>query len=175
MWNAVEKGRLWLNIISLEEVSPEFGKLVEGMYAHLGDRAPHWQPHRQLHHPPHLYLLALRCITTWTNRPTCCGICADKKRLWVYPAMDLDLVPQDFLEEIYTGEISEFLPYEPDFNQRAESFLLTPGSVVSWPHNAPHRIQNLDMNVSLTTSFRAPTSTGVSTASEPIHFAQSRH
>jgi quercetin dioxygenase-like cupin family protein len=33
-------------------------------------------------------------------------------------------------------------------------YQLEPGDVVSWPHNAPHRIENLDsLNVSLSTGF----------------------
>ncbi|MGB3767410.1 MAG: hypothetical protein WA947_12700 [Phormidesmis sp.] len=156
MWNAVEKGRLWLNIISLEEVSPEFGKLVEGMYAHLGDRAPHLGNLTASYTTLLISSPGAQVYYHMDESPNMLWHMRGQKRLWVYPAMNLDLVPQDFLEEIYTGEISEFLPYEPEFDQRAESFLLTPGSVVSWPHNAPHRIQNLDMNVSLTTSFRAP-------------------
>ncbi len=156
MWNAVEKGRLWLNIISLEKVSPEFGELVKGMYTHLGDRAPHLGNLTASYTTLLISSPGAQVYYHLDESPNMLWHMRGQKRLWVYPAMDLEIVPQDFLEEIYTGEISEFLPYQPEFDQRAASFLLTPGSVVSWPHNAPHRIQNLDMNVSLTTSFRAP-------------------
>ena len=156
LWNAVEKGRLWLNIISLEKVSPEFGELVKGMYAHLSDRAPHLGNLTASYTTLLISSPGAQVYYHLDESPNMLWHIRGQKRLWVYPAMDLEIVPQDFLEEIYTGEISEFLPYQPEFDQRAESFLLTPGKVVSWPHNAPHRIENLDMNVSLTTSFRAP-------------------
>ena len=156
LWKAVEKGRLWLNIISLEEVSKDFSELVKGMYAHLGDRAPHLGNLTASYTTLLISSPGAQVYYHMDESPNMLWHMRGQKRLWVYPAMDLEIVPQDFLEEIYTGEISEFLPYQPAFDQRAETFLLTPGSVVSWPHNAPHRIQNLDMNVSLTTSFRAP-------------------
>ena len=158
MWKAVEKGRLWLNVISLEQVSAEFSELVKGMYAHLGDRAPHLGNLTASYTTLLISSPGAQVYYHLDESPNMLWHIRGQKRLWVYPAMDLEIVPQDFLEEIYTGEISEFLPYQPEFDHRAESSLLTPGKVVSWPHNAPHRIENLDMNVSLTTSFRAPLS-----------------
>ena len=79
-----------------------------------------------------------------------------QKRVWIYPAMDTRLVPQNLLEDIYAGEIDENLPFEPGFDDYAEEFLLSPGDVASWPHNGPHRIVNQDMNVSLATSYYTP-------------------
>ena len=79
-----------------------------------------------------------------------------RKRVWIYPAMDTRFAPQSFLEDIYAGEIDENLPYDPAFDEEAEAFLLAPGDVASWPHNAPHRIVNLDLNVSLATSYYTP-------------------
>ena len=156
LWRAVEKGRLWLNIISLETVSREFGEMVKGMYAHLSDRAPHLGNLTASYTTMLISSPGAQVYYHMDESPNMLWHMRGQKRLWVYPAMDLDLVPQNFLEEIYTGEISEFLPYSPEFDRRAETFLLTPGKVVSWPHNAPHRIQNLDMNVSITTSFCDP-------------------
>lgn len=156
LWRAVEKGRLWLNIISLQTVSQEYSELVKGMYAHLSDRAPHLGNLTASYTTMLISSPGAQVYYHMDESPNMLWHMRGQKRLWVYPAMDLDLVPQDFLEEIYTGEISEFLPYQSRFDQRAEEFLLAPGKVVSWPHNAPHRIQNLDMNVSLTTSFCAP-------------------
>ena len=157
LWNAVEKGRLWLNIISLEQHSEDFSVLVKGMYAHLGDRCPHLGELMASFTTMLISSPGAQVYYHMDESPNMLWHISGQKRLWVYPAMDLRFVPQDFLEEIYTGEISEFLPYEPEFDDDAESFLLTPGKVVSWPHNAPHRIENLTMNVSMTTSFQAHT------------------
>jgi hypothetical protein len=156
LWTAVEKGRLWLNIICLEQHSEDYAALVKGMYAHLDERCPHLGDLIASYTTMLISSPGAQVYYHLDESPNMLWHISGQKRLWVYPAMDLRIVPQDFLEEIYTGEISEFLPYKPEFDNYAESFLLTPGKVVSWPHNAPHRIENLTMNVSLTTSFRAP-------------------
>ena len=156
LWNAVERGRLWLNVICLEQHSEAFAEMVKGMYAHLDERCPHLGDLIASYTTMLISSPGAQVYYHMDESPNMLWHISGEKRLWVYPAMDLRYVPQDFLEEIYTGEISEFLPYQPEFDDAAESFLLTPGKVVSWPHNAPHRIENLTMNVSVTTSFRAP-------------------
>ena len=157
LWNAVEKGRLWLNIISLEKHSRDYAKLVQRMYAHLDERCPYLGDLIASYTTMLISSPGAQVYYHMDESPNMLWHISGQKRLWAHPAMDLRFVLQDFLEEIYTGEISEFLPYKAEFDNAAESFLLTPGKVVSWPHNAPHRIENLTMNVSLTTSFRAPT------------------
>jgi hypothetical protein len=156
LWNAVEKGRLWLNIISLEKYNSDYAQLVKGMYSHLDEYCPHLGDLIASYTTLLISSPGAQVYYHLDESPNMLWHISGQKRLWVYPAMDLRFVPQDFLEEIYTGEISEFLPYQSEFDSAAESFLLTPGKVVSWPHNAPHRIENLTMNVSMTTSFRAP-------------------
>jgi len=156
IWQAVEKGRLWLNLIRLQKYSQDYADIVEGMYRYVGEHCP------QLGGPKADFTTLLisspgaQVYYHMDESPNMLWHMSGQKKLWVYPAMDLRLVPQDFLEEIYSGEISEFLPYQSAFDDYAEQFLLTPGTVVSWPHNAPHRIENLSMNVSLTTSYQAP-------------------
>lgn len=156
LWRAVEKGRLWLNIISLEKHNRDYAALVKGMYSHLDQHCPHLGSLTASYTTLLISSPGAQVYYHMDESPNMLWHITGQKRLWVYPAMDLRFVPQDFLEEIYTGEISEFLPYRPEFDQAAEHFLLSPGKVVSWPHNAPHRIENLTMNVSLTTSFEAP-------------------
>ncbi|MEM9153123.1 MAG: hypothetical protein AAGB19_22090 [Cyanobacteria bacterium P01_F01_bin.3] len=36
IWNAVEKGRLWLNLIFLQKYSQKYADIVEGMYDYVG-------------------------------------------------------------------------------------------------------------------------------------------
>ena len=156
LWRAVETGRLWLNVTHIEEVNDEYKQLIEGMYQHLNENCPHLQnpvanystllissPGAQVY-----YHLDAEPNMLWHMR--------GQKKLWVYPAMDTSLVPQNLLEDIYAGEIDENLPYEKSFDKYSEKFLLNPGDVASWPHNGPHRLQNIDMNVSLATSYYTP-------------------
>ncbi len=156
LWQAVERGRLWLNVTHVEQFSDDFAELITGMYDHLGKHCPHLQ-NPSAHYSTLLisspgaqvyYHLDAEPNMLWHMR--------GQKRIWVYPAMDTQFVPQEYLEDIYAGEIDENLPFDPAFDERAEQFLLSPGDVASWPHNGPHRIVNLDMNVSLATSYYTP-------------------
>jgi len=156
IWQAVEKGSLWLNLIFLQKFSQDYADLVEGMYEHVGEHCPHLCGPKASFTTLLISSPGAQVYYHMDQSPNMLWHMSGQKKLWVYPALDLRLVPQDFLEEIYSGEVSEFLPYEREFDQYAQAFLLTPGTVVSWPHNAPHRIENLSMNVSLTTSFQAP-------------------
>ena len=79
-----------------------------------------------------------------------------RKRIWLYPACDERFASQEIMEEIFAGtyDYDEEIPYSPEFDHHAQVFDLNPGEVVSWPHNAPHRIENLGtLNVSLSTGF----------------------
>jgi hypothetical protein len=76
---------------------------------------------------------------------------AGRKRVYVYPAEPPYLRPQDLETIAYSG--FEFkLEYRPDYESAAQVFELEPGGVMSWPLNAPHRIENHDeVNISVTT------------------------
>lgn len=157
LWQAVQNGRIWLNITHVEEYSKDFADLVTGMYEHFGERCPHLQ------HPKSSYSTLLisspgaQVYYHLDAEPNMLWHLRGEKRIWVYPDMDVRFAPQNYLEDIYAGEIDENLPYDPSFDDSAESYRLSPGDVASWPHNGPHRIVNTDMNVSLATSYYTPT------------------
>ncbi|MEM7377984.1 MAG: hypothetical protein AAF460_10810 [Pseudomonadota bacterium] len=156
LWRAVEGGRLWLNITHVEEYSRDYADLVGDMYAHLGEKCPHLQNPQPNYSTLLISSPGAQVYYHVDAEPNMLWHLRGQKRVWIYPAMDTSLVPQHLLEDIYAGEIDENLPFDPSFDDRAESFLLSPGDVASWPHNGPHRIVNEDMNVSLATSYYTP-------------------
>ena len=156
LWRAVQNGRLWLNLTHIETNSAQFGELIQGMYTHLGVHCPHLQNPRGTHSALLISSPGAQVYYHLDAEPNMLWHMRGEKHVWLYPAMDLDFVPQEYIEDIYAGEIGENLPYKPEFDQQAEKVLLTPGDAASWPHNGPHRIVNLDMNVSLATSYYTP-------------------
>lgn len=156
IWECVERGRFWLNLLALEKYSDDFGGLITGMYQHLNERCAHLNnpktafctllissPGAQVY-----YHMDVECNMLWHL--------SGHKRIWVYPAMDTHFAPQELIEDIYSGEVDEELPFKREFDEHAEAFLLNPGDVASWPHNGPHRIENIDLNVSMSTSYNTP-------------------
>ncbi len=157
LWRAVENGRLWLNITHVEEFSDDYAQMINGMYEHLGENCPHLQEPKANYSTLLISSPGAQVYYHLDAEPNMLWHLRGQKRVWIYPAMDTNLVPQDLLEDIYAGEIDENLPFDPSFDEKAEEFLLSPGDVASWPHNGPHRIVNQDMNVSLATSYYTPT------------------
>lgn len=153
LWDAASNGRIWFNITHIENYSSAYADLIGGMYDHLRAHCPHLQNPKANYSTLLISSPGAQVYYHLDAEPNMLWHLRGQKRIWVYPAMDTDFVPQELLEDIYAGEIDENLPFDPKFDQHAEEFLLSPGDVASWPHNGPHRIVNQDMNVSLATSY----------------------
>lgn len=156
LWRAVEHGRLWLNLVHIEQNREEYRALIDSMYQHLGDKCRHLQNPKGTHSALLISSPGAQVYYHLDAEPNMLWHIAGIKDVWLYPAMDPELVPQSFLEDIYAGEIGENLPYRSEFDRRAVYHRLLPGEAASWPHNGPHRIVNLDMNISLATSYYTP-------------------
>jgi len=150
---AVRIGRMWINLTHIEQHSPVYAELIDGMYDHLDERCDHLNSPRSTHSALLISSPGAQVYFHLDAEPNMIWHMRGQKHIWMYPAMDLSITPQDFLEDIYAGEIDEDLPYKPEYDKLAMHHLLNPGEAASWPHNAPHRIQNVDLNVSLATSF----------------------
>ncbi len=79
-----------------------------------------------------------------------------EKGVWIHTAMNSERMPQHLLEGIYAGEIDEDLPYRSEFDQHVTYHRLQSSQAASWPHNTPHRMINIGMNVSLITRYYTP-------------------
>jgi len=76
---------------------------------------------------------------------------------WVYPHFDHRFVSQTVIEKVATGEYSEDVPYDPDWDKYALVFDAEPGQLLTWPQHSPHRVSNLEgLNVSLSTEHKNP-------------------
>ncbi|MFK8018950.1 MAG: hypothetical protein AB8B86_04205 [Pseudomonadales bacterium] len=156
MYRAVEQGRLWLNVTHVEEASTDYADLIEGMYEHLGEHCKHLRGPKADYSTLLISSPGAQVYYHMDAEPNMLWHMRGEKNIWVYPEMDTQYVPQHLIEDIYAGEIDENLPYDPSFDEQAFHHVLQPGEVASWPHNGPHRIQNIDMNVSLATSYYTP-------------------
>lgn len=148
---AVKRGRLWLNIVRMHDVDKEYRDLVAELYR---------LSKAQL---PSLETDALRITLLLSSpgalvyyhvdaAPSLLWHVRGEKRVWIYPAQDERLLPTELLEDVFAGVAHEYVPYQKSYDRFAEEVVLSPGQVVSWPHNSPHRVTNLDnLNVSLVT------------------------
>ena len=94
------------------------------------------------------YHLDVPLVSLWQLR--------GQKKVWVYPVADPYVGELD-LEKIVLKETAEQFAFDPDWDKGAAVYDLTPGKMVTWRQNAPHRIENGPMlNVSLSIEFMTP-------------------
>lgn len=155
IWRAVESGRLWINILHVDRENPAFAELIRDMYEHLNEHCPQLGGATSAFSTLILSSPGAMVYYHLDAEPNMLWHIHGEKRMWVYPAMDLRFVPQEMIEDIYAGAMED-IPFRREFDQHAQCFHLKPGDVASWPHNGPHRIENIDMCVSLATSYYSP-------------------
>lgn len=150
---ALKKGRMWINAIHIDRYSGEYTELIADMYKVINASCEHITNAKSA-------FSAL--ILSSPGIQVYCHIDADanmlwhlkgRKRVWVWPARDERFTPQTYIEEIVGEERHEDIPYERWFDDHAFSHELLPGEAISWPQHSPHRVENVDLNVSLTTSY----------------------
>lgn len=148
---AVQNGRIWLNLRATNDLVADYSGVANSIFDSLQARIGHRaikrdmsvlisSPGIHVHYHLDIPLVALLQVR-------------GKKTLHVYPATD-PFAPTERLEAIALGEGDETLVFQDTFEASATAYELSPGMGLSWPQNAPHRVQNGDMmNVSLSCEF----------------------
>ncbi|PWQ95188.1 hypothetical protein [Leucothrix arctica] len=151
--SALQKGRMWVNVINIDRYNGEYAELIEQMYQVINAGSDHITNAKSSFSA---LLISSPGIQVY------CHVDADanmlwhlkgRKRVWVYPARDTRFAPQTYVEEIIGESRHENVPFERWYDDHAFSHELKAGEVVSWPQHSPHRVENIGFNVSLTTSY----------------------
>ncbi|MGF1649728.1 MAG: cupin-like domain-containing protein [Hyphomicrobiaceae bacterium] len=153
---AIKSGHIWILMQNPDRLDDDFRAMLSDIYAELEQRVPGFKSFKQklslLISSPNVqvyYHADVPGQTLWQVR--------GQKRVYVYPNK-APFLPQPGIEKIVLGEAHEIsLPYEPWFDDHATVVDLTPGRMLHWPLNCPHRIVNADcLNVSFTTEHWTP-------------------
>jgi hypothetical protein len=150
---AIQQGRLWVNMRSVETGWPElwaaameaFGE-VQGAYPGL----------RAVNSSGQLILSSPRARVPYHFDAA--GVVLfhmrGRKRIFVYPGDEAHLAEVD-MEQVVARQTTEELPYVRAFEADAQVMDLEPGQALTWPFYAPHRVENLDrFCVSLSIEFQ---------------------
>jgi hypothetical protein len=154
--DAAKAGRIWLNLREANRHLPDYEALCGEIFA---DKSAHAAGVRTFKRDVGLlissaraqvfYHLDMALVSLWQLR--------GHKRVWVYPVAE-PFIGDAQLERIALRETAEQFAYEPAWDAAAEVYDLSPGDMVTWTQNAPHRIENGEMlNVSLSIEFMTPT------------------
>ena len=150
---ALHKGRFWVNLIHIDKYNDDYASLISGMYDKIGKNCSHISNIRSSFSA---LLISSPGVQVYCHLDTDANMLwhlKGVKKAWVYPADDPRFTPQNYIEEIVAEERHENIPYEKWFDKHAFHAELHAGDVVSWPQHSPHRIENIGLNVSLTTSY----------------------
>ncbi|MGL4810181.1 MAG: cupin-like domain-containing protein [Beijerinckiaceae bacterium] len=150
--DAIENGRMWLNLRSVKTVDQRYARLVKDIFGEIGQRVPDFSsfdegvgilissPKAQVY-----YHIDLPGQALWQI--------SGSKRVYVYPAAAPFHTPQQ-LESVALFEIEVDVPDEKWYDAHAMVVDLQPGEMLHWPLNAPHRVENHDcLNISMTLEY----------------------
>jgi hypothetical protein len=149
---AIQQGRMWLNMRNLPQVSKPYGDLLADIFDEIGQRVPGYDTFNQtsgiLISSPKAqvyYHCDLPGQSLWQIH--------GRKRVYVYPNTPPFLTPEQ-LENIALFEVEVDMRYDPAYDTGAKVFEIGGGEMLHWPLNAPHRVENLDcLNVSMTMEY----------------------
>ncbi len=152
----VREGHLWINCRKMLDYQPAHAEVINNLFAELEEGAPHFKAEDRtanlLISSPNAwvpYHVDMPVNMLWHIR--------GEKRVWVYPHFDKRFASPLVLEKVCSGEWSEDVPYDADWDRYALVYDAKPGQLVTWPQLAPHRVENTsDLNVSLSTEHKNP-------------------
>ncbi len=150
LFEAVGRGRVWLNLRRVMDHHAEYAKLVNDLYSELEDECPGLATYNRsanllISSPDAIVYYHVDCPVNmlWHLRGT--------KRVWAYP-LESGIVSDETIEGVLCGEKSEELEFHLEWDELAVSYDLQPGEMVTWPQHTPHRVVNTGgVNVSLST------------------------
>jgi hypothetical protein len=150
---AIQQGRLWVNLRSVETGWPELWAAAMGEFGRVQSAYPGL---RAVKNAGQLILSSPKARVPYHFDPA--GVVLfhlrGRKRIFVYPGDEAHLAEVD-MEQVVSRQTTEELPYTRAFEADAQVMDLEPGQALTWPLYAPHRVENLDrFCVSLSMDFQ---------------------
>jgi hypothetical protein len=150
--DAIECGRLWLNLRDGHALDLGLDAIMRGLFAEAGALAP---PVSSYGHRLGVLVSSPGAQVYYHADLPGQGLLQlhGRKRIYIYPPR-LPFLSEQGLENIALSQLEVGLEYRPEFDRDAVVLDLEPGQGVFWPLNSPHRIENHDsLNVSMTLEY----------------------
>jgi hypothetical protein len=149
---AIEHGSMWLNLLRVNEVDNRFGALLDDLFAELEAHLPSYQTFKRI---CGILISSPQAQVYYhfdTSGQSLWQI-AGSKRVYVYPASS-PFLARDELEAVCLYNNETNIRFEDWYDDYASVFTIGPGQMLSWPLNAPHRVENLGFSVSMTVEYQ---------------------
>ncbi len=150
---AIQQGRLWVNLRGVETGWPELWAAAMAEYRQIQQTYPGL---KAVKNAGQLILSSPKARVPYHFDAA--GVVLfhlrGRKRIFVYPGDEAHL-PERNMEQVVARQTTEELPYTLAFEDDARIMDLEPGQALTWPLYAPHRVENLDrFCVSLSMDFQ---------------------
>lgn len=150
---AIQQGRLWVNLRGVETGWPELWAAAMVEYRRIEKTYPGM---KAIKNAGQLILSSPKARVPYHFDAA--GVVLfhlrGRKRIFVYPGDEAHL-PERNMEQVVARQTTEELPYTRAFEEDARIMDLEPGQALTWPLYAPHRVENLDrFCVSLSMDFQ---------------------
>lgn len=147
---AAKEGWVWINMREAMNVHPEYKAVLDSMYGGIAEATG-----SKAYNPKGGILITSPIARTpyhFDKTEVILWHIRGKKRLYVYP-LEEKFISDEMYERVLINPINDDLPYEKDFDKEAEIFDLAEGQAITWPLNSPHRVENNEFCVSVTTEY----------------------
>lgn len=145
--------RIWINVREVMNTHPEYKEVLDQLHHELEEMTGKNKDRRNSRGG--ILISSKTACTPYHADPTMTHLwhLRGHKKMWVYPDGQ-KFIPDEAYEAILLGEIGEDMPYDPSMdNDALVAADLTGGEFISWPHRAPHRVENVTYCVSMTMEF----------------------
>ena len=148
---AVQKGEIWLNLRAVNQHLERFSPIADAIFDQLQNAGGSRIFKRDvglLISSPNIH------VHYHLDIPVVCLVqIRGKKTIHLYPPKE-PFATLSQIEGVVMRERDEEMYFEDSFEKDATVMELSPGDALTWPQNAPHRVQNAGMmNVSLSCEF----------------------
>jgi hypothetical protein len=153
---ATHRGRLWLNIRRAMNENPLYRPVLDQLLAEFSKATGA----RILRAHGSVLVSAPSCQVFYhcDQAETMLWHLRGQKTMYLYPPVEPYLADADYEAVVMRQNLGD-IPYHAGLDAGADPVRLTPGSGVTWPLHAPHRVVNAEtFNVSVSVEFTTPTS-----------------
>lgn len=147
---AVKAGAIWMNLRKAMNMHPEYKVVLDQMYGELS--ANTGQTSFNANGGILVSSPTAKVPFHFDATETILWHVRGHKRLYLYPNTKEFLSDEDY-ESLMFDQSEDYLPYARDMDAAAECFDLYDNEMLTWPLNAPHRVQNKTFCVSVTTEY----------------------
>ncbi len=148
--DAAKAGKVWINVRRGMNIHPEYKEALDEMYGGIaqqtGNKAYNANGGILISSP------VAKVPYHFDKTETILWHVRGKKRIYIYP-LTQKFIPDRAYESTLLSYLSDDLPYKSEFDDHAQVFDLQPDQAISWPLNSPHRVDNQEFCVSVTTEY----------------------